>query len=143
MSIAEQVLAVAESALDTPFKHQGRIAGLALDCAGLFVHICQTLDLPHSDAKGYPRNPYDGQLEKQLGEQACLREIPVSEAATGDVLAMRISTAPQHIAIHAGYIDGHPYVIHASEESGKTCKHRMDSLWQARVMRVYRFEVAQ
>ena len=142
MTLAERALFVATQALGTPFMHQGRIAGLGLDCAGLYVHICKELGLAHSDAKGYPRNPYDGQLEKQLDAQPCLER--VADAQPGDILAMRISKQPQHIGIHAGFIDGHPYIIHASEEHGKTCMHRMDDLWRARVLRVYRFvEVAQ
>ena len=142
MTLAERALFVATQALGTPFMHQGRIAGLGLDCAGLYVHICKELGLPYVDAKGYPRNPYDGQLEKQLDAQPCLER--VTDAQPGDILAMRISKQPQHIGIHAGFIDGHPYIIHASEEHGKTCMHRMDDLWRARVLRVYRFvEVAQ
>lgn len=138
MTLAERVIEVATAALETPFQHQGRVVGRGLDCAGLYVHICKTLGLEHLDAKGYPRNPYDGQLEKQLDAQPCLDRI--TEAHPGDILAMRISKQPQHIGIHAGYIDGHPYIIHASEEHGKTCMHRLDDLWKARVMRAYRFK---
>jgi hypothetical protein len=123
--------------MGTPFAHQGRVAGVGIDCAGLYVHICKELGLPHLDAKGYPRNPYDGQLEKQLDAQPCL--IVVSESMPGDILAMRIRRQPQHIGIHAGFIDGHPYIIHASEEHGGVVMHRIDELWSARIMRVYRF----
>ena len=142
MTLANRVLVVATAALGTPFQHQGRAAGVALDCAGLCVHICRELGLIYNDAKGYPRNPYDGQLEKQLDAQPCLERAQHAEA--GDILAMRISRQPQHIGIHAGYIDGHPYIIHASEEHGGTVMHRLDQLWKARIMRVYRFiEVAE
>jgi len=137
MTLAQRALEIATSALGTPFLHQGRVAGLGLDCAGLYVHICRELGLPHEDAKGYPRNPYDGQLEKQLDTQPCLERI--ADADPGDILAMRISKQPQHIGIHAGYIDGHPYIIHASEEHGGTVMHRLDELWKVRIMRVYRF----
>jgi cell wall-associated NlpC family hydrolase len=142
MTLQDRVLQVATAALGTPFLHQGRVVGRGLDCAGLYVHICKSVGLLHIDAKGYPRNPYDGQLEKQLDSQPCLER--VTDAMPGDILAMRISKQPQHIGIHAGYIDGHAYIIHASEEHGKTCMHRIDELWRARIMRVYRFvEVGQ
>jgi len=137
MTLAERALQVAQDAIGTTFLHQGRVAGLGLDCAGLYVHICRELGLLHIDAKGYPRNPYDGQLEKQLDSQPCLER--VSDAAPGDILAMRISKQPQHIGILAGYIDGQPYIIHASEEHGGTVMHRIDELWRARIMRIYRF----
>lgn len=135
------VTAAAMTALGTPFRHQGRVSGLGMDCAGLYVHVCQQLGLPHQDAQGYPRNPYDGQLEAQLDAQPCLHRIPLDEMAEGDLLCLRISRAPQHIALHAGEIDGHPYIIHASEEHGGVVHHRLDSLWHARVVRAYRLEL--
>lgn len=137
------VIAVAMTALGTPFRHQGRVAGLGMDCAGLYVHVCQQLGIEHADAKGYPRNPYDGQLEAQLDAQPCLRRIPLDEVAEGDLLCLRISKAPQHIAFKAADIDGHPYIIHASEEHGGVVLHRLDALWHARVVRAYRLELSE
>ena len=126
--------------LDLPFKHQGR-SNLGVDCAGVLVHVFERLGLPYHDELGYPRNPYDGQLEKILDSQPSLRRIKKEEAGACDVLVMRISKAPQHIAIHAGHVDGHPYVIHGSELHGKVAYHRLDELWGGRVMRAYRIEV--
>lgn len=131
---------VAMQCLGTPFKHQGRVAGLGLDCAGLFVHVCRELGLDHADAQGYPRNPYDGQLEAQLDAQPCLERIDPKDASEGDILCMRIKRAPQHIAFHAGTINGQVCIVHASEEHGGTVCHRLDDMWGARIMRVYRFK---
>ena len=55
--------------LKTPFAHQGRVPGLGMDCAGLFIQVCRELSLEHKDASGYPRNPYDGKLEAELDAQ--------------------------------------------------------------------------
>ena len=141
MTLAERVLLVAAQSIGTPFQHQGRVAGVGLDCVGLYVHICKEAGLPYMDANGYPRNPYDGQLEKQLDAQPCLERVELAEP--GDIMAMRISKQPQHVGIHAGFIDGHAYIIHASSEHGGTVMHRIDDLWRARIMRAYRFvEVA-
>lgn len=131
---------IAKACMKTPFKHQGRVAGVGLDCAGLYVHVCRELGLDHEDAKGYPRNPYDKQLQSQLDAQPCLVRIPISEMQEGDILCMRITREPQHIAFHAGIIDGLVYVIHASSEHGGVVMHRLDELWKARIMRVYRFK---
>lgn len=136
----DDILSAALQAEGTPFSHQGRIAGLGLDCAGLYVFICQSLDIPHLDATGYPRTPFGGELERQLDNQPALQRIPVDEAGKGDILVMRMTSAPQHIAIHAGDEAGYPCVIHASEMHGKVCRHRIDELWRARVVRAYRFE---
>ncbi|MCY1555786.1 hypothetical protein D9M68_924740 [compost metagenome] len=133
------IIKAAMDALETPFRHQGRVPGLGMDCAGVLVHCFQRLGLPYHDESGYPRNPYDGQLEKILDSQPSLRRIAVDEAGAGDVLVMRMVRAPQHIAIHAGQYNGHPYVIHGSEQHGKVCLHRLDAQWFGRVMRAYCF----
>lgn len=122
----------------TPFKHQARLPGLGLDCAGVLVHIFKSMGLPFNDEMGYPRTPYDGQLEYILDNQPSLMRIDTSEAGEGDVLVMRIRKAPQHILIHAGYLRGQPYVIHGSEEHGKVVYHRIDQLVGSRVVRAYR-----
>ena len=33
------IIAIARACLGTPFRHQGRIPGVALDCAGLVVAV--------------------------------------------------------------------------------------------------------
>ena len=134
-------VSIAMACLGTRFHHQGRVPGRGLDCAGLYVHVMRELGLDYVDAQGYPRNPYDGQLEAQMDAQPCLVWIPVADAKEGDWLCMRIKSAPQHLALHAGFIDGVPYIIHSSEEHGGVVHHRLDSLWRARVMRTYRVKV--
>lgn len=136
----DDILNAALQAIDTPFRHQGRVPGLGMDCAGLYVFICQSLDIPYQDATGYPRTPFGGELERQLDEQPSLQRIPADDAGKGDILIMRMTKQPQHIAIHAGDEAGYPCVIHASEMHGKVCHHRIDELWRARVVRAYRFE---
>ena len=134
-------VSIAMACLGTPFKHQARVPGRGLDCAGLYIHVMRELGLDCVDAQGYPRNPYDGQLESQMDAQPSLERIAVADAQAGDWLCMRIKSAPQHLAMHAGFIDGVPYIIHASEEHGGVVHHRLDSLWRARVMRAYRVKV--
>ncbi len=136
----QQMIDAATAVLGTPFRHQGRVAGLGLDCAGVLAHCLDSLGLPYDDVDGYARSPFDGQLEKALDAQPSLRQIPVTEAEGGDVLLMRMKSAPQHIAIHAGQVRGMTYIIHGSEEHGKVAHHRLDDLWRARVVRAYRVE---
>ena len=137
---ADLIIAAAMECEGTPFKHQGRVAGRGLDCAGVLVHVLRSMDLPYNDEMGYPRTPFDGQLENILDSQPSLERIPPSEKKRGDVLCMRISSAPQHIAIFLGDINGHPYIIHGSSEHGKVAVHRLDQVWGARIVRVYRFK---
>lgn len=127
----------------TPFKHQGRVKGRGMDCAGLLAYCLDRAGLPYIDENGYGRNPFDGVLERALDAQPSMVRINVSEMQPGDVLLMRVLKAPQHIGIHAGVIDGHPYIIHASEQHGGVVTHRLDNLWGGRVLRVYRVRPPQ
>jgi cell wall-associated NlpC family hydrolase len=129
------IIQLARTQLGTPFRHQGRVPGLALDCAGLFVVVATALGLQVQDESGYGRNPWHGLLEQCIGRQPFLREVPKAEMRRGDVLLMRFSGEPQHIAIHAGAT-----VIHAYESVGCVVEHRLADVWRARVVRVYRFE---
>lgn len=134
----DKVLQAATECIGTPFIHQGRVIGRGLDCVGLLAHIFESLELPYADEKGYPRSPYDGKLESNLDSQQSLRRIDRKDAQAGDVLVMRMKTSPQHIAIHAGEISGHTYIIHASSEHGFVVHHRLDNVWRTRIMRAYR-----
>jgi len=132
-----------DDVVNTALLAKGRVLGLGMDCAGLFVYICGALGLPHRDAIGYPRTPFGGELERQLDGQPSLRRIDIGVAEKGDILVMRMTKQPQHIAIHAGDESGYPCVIHASEMHGGVVHHRIDELWRARVVRAYRFEGLQ
>lgn len=127
------IVDAARKYIGTPFRHQGRLPGVALDCAGLFIQICLDLGFSPVDSKGYGRNPYKGMLETHADNQEFMRRIPISEMAAGDILLMRFSGNPQHVAIHAG-----ENIIHAYEHAGKVVEHRMADVWRARVVRAYR-----
>ncbi len=130
---ADDIITAARSCLDTPFLHQGRIPGLALDCAGLVVAVAQYLGVEHVDLGGYSRNPSNGILEQALDLQPCLERVAAKQ--TGDVLLMRIGTEPQHLAI----LDGEN-IIHAYSSVGNVCEHRLTEQWVRRIVRVYRFK---
>lgn len=131
----ELIITTARQALRTPFKHQGRVAGLGLDCAGLLVYVCQTLGLPVQDEQGYGRNPWNGLLEQAIERQPFLRRVERQHLQPADVLLLRFSQAPQHVAIATE--NG---MIHAYEHSGSVVEHRLAAVWRARITHVYRFE---
>lgn len=133
----DEILNAARSVKETPFRHQGRVPGIGLDCAGVFVHVCRVLGLPVIDEVGYGRNPFKGLLEQCIERQPFLVKVPLAQMQSGDILLMRFDREPQHIAIHAGET-----VIHSYEKSGKVVEHRFADIWQKRVVRAYRFEGA-
>lgn len=123
--------------MGTPFRHQGRLPGKALDCAGLGIVCALAIGIEIKDFKGYPRAPFDGMLKKMFDQQPHLVEVPRTELQAGDVLLMRIATAPQHVGIYCG----NDLMIHAFEQVGKVVKQRIDNVWRNKITAVYRFVV--
>ena len=135
---ADDIIGAARQCLGTPFRHQGRLLGFGLDCAGVAVHVARQIGVGHLDVSGYSRTPAHGQLEQSLDAQPCLERIALADRSAGDLLLMRFSSDPNHIAICTG--DG---IVHAHEIVGQCCEHRLSSTWEARIVRVYRFRGVQ
>lgn len=135
----DDILTAARQCLGTPFRHQGRLIGFGLDCAGVAIHVARQIGAGHLDVSGYGRTPANGQLEQSLDSQPCLRLIDDSprgaKARPGDLLLMRFAQDPQHLAI----LTDQQTIVHAYESVGQCCEHRLSSVWAARIVRVYRF----
>lgn len=127
---SDAIIAAARQCLKTPFVHQGRVPGVGLDCAGLVVHVLKSLDVPHSDLKGYPRLPYRHMLENHLDSQSHFQRI--ARLVPGCVLLLRITRHPQHLAIWTGET-----IIHAFSDAGCVVEHRMDDRWKNKISRIY------
>ena len=129
---AADIIAAARTCLETPFVHQGRINGQALDCAGLIIHVAQTLGIEHIDHTGYARLPGNGLLESALDNQPGLTR--VSDLLPGDVFLMKSSGDPQHPGIYP-----RATIMHAYQPVGKACEHGLTDAWRRRIVRIYRF----
>jgi cell wall-associated NlpC family hydrolase len=130
----DDIINAALECIDTPFMHQGRLLGVAMDCAGVVVHVCSRLGIEPVDAVGYGRTPLNGLLEANLEGQQFFTRVGRHEVQPGDVLLMRFLGEPQHIAVM-----GHNEVIHAYEAVGKCVRHPMNIKWWNRVVHAYRF----
>ena len=120
--------------IGTPFQHQGRLPGLALDCAGLVVVVAKACGIEIFDAQGYGRTP-NGALEATIAAQVCVDKVQVADRQAGDVLTMRFGKEMRHVAICAG-----DTIIHSYEAVGKVCEHALDAMWAKRIVSVYRFK---
>jgi cell wall-associated NlpC family hydrolase len=129
----KNIVAYAREALGTPFQHQGRICGLALDCAGLAAHVATRLGMPFNEWPGYGRTPHDGLLESVMKAQPCLKE--VNDLQPGDLVLMKFVKEPQHVAIYAGET-----IIHSYESVGRVVEHRLDATWLSRITHTFRFK---
>ena len=134
------VVAAARETLGTPWQHQGRLVGVALDCVGVVVHILRSLGLPVVDQTGYGRTPALGLLEKALDDQPALVRIGGPEMAQpGDLLLMRFARDPQHCAV----LTDRGTIVHSWEDVGRSCEHALVNRWARRIVAVYRFLALQ
>lgn len=134
---ADEIIARARECLGTPFFHQGRLPGMALDCAGVAVHVAKGWHEVEEPA-AYSRHPHQGELGYWLDRQPYLSRIAPPSPQSGDVLLMRFGAEPQHLSLCAG-----DTIIHAYEAIGKTVEHNLDVKWRRRIVAVYRFKDIQ
>ncbi|SFB02635.1 hypothetical protein SAMN04515620_11336 [Collimonas sp. OK607] len=138
----EEIVAIARETLGTPYQHQQRINGLALDCAGVPVFVAQRLGISIEDVVNYGRLPVPAEMRAALDKNL----VRVAKAAMqpGDVAWIRFEHAPQHFAIVGDYPYGGFSLIHAYNGSGLNCvvEHRLDASWMARIVGVWRFPEA-
>lgn len=131
---ASEIIAAARECIDTPFQHQGRIPGLALDCVGLGAVVAEKLNMPLQQTLAYGRLPNNAMLESWIDRQPFIERV-TGELMPGDVLLMRFLKEPQHMAIYTG-----KNIIHAYQPMGKVVEHVMDEKWKRRIVRAYRFK---
>jgi cell wall-associated NlpC family hydrolase len=83
------------------------------------VHVANTLGLSPIDPAGYGRTPAFGMLEATLDGEPFLEPVTdLSDRQPGDLLLMRFTAEPQHLAIFTG-----DTINHAYEAPGLCCEH--------------------
>lgn len=136
---AHDVVAAARETIGTPYQHQGRVNGLALDCAGVPVFVAKRFEVPLTDFTRYGRLPVPAEMRAAL--DAHLQRILVDEMRAGDVAWIRFEREPQHLAIVGDYVFGGLSLIHAYNGNGpgRVVEHRMDEHWRARIVAAWRY----
>lgn len=89
----------ARSCIGTPFRHQGRVPGVGLDCVGVIVCALRAVGIEPCEPGHYSMDPDPGILLdciKRVGHR-----VPRDRAIPGDMLAMWWSreTMPKHVAM--------------------------------------------
>lgn len=129
----DDVIASARRCIGTRFRHLGRAPGKALDCAGLAVAVAKDLGIDVDDRDAYGKAPASGLFEAMLDIQPGLVRV-FRQPVAGDLMLMRFTGDPQHLAVCAGGT-----MIHAWHTARKVCEHDFSEEWAARVVRVYAF----
>ena len=133
--IPEQIsamLAAARACIGTPFHHQGRTAGIGLDCIGLIIIALRAAGILVRDRTDYGRRPDGKSLESALLAHGA--EITDTVHA-GDVLLFRYDGQPQHVALATGETT----MIHSFAPAGKAVETLIGDYWRRRLVGIYRF----
>jgi len=146
MTTREQVAAKARSLLGTPFAHQGKTPGVALDCIGSVAVVALEFEdlapaarawLADPEFRGYTPQPNVRKLLKATHKYMD----PISKAAAGlaDVLLFKFFDEPMHFGIISA-VKPRRLVVHAYSMVGRVVENGIDDTWRARIVEAYRFK---
>lgn len=146
---AERFVQAARALIGSPFMHQGRLAGIALDCIGVPMVAGRSVGLlePDFEFSAYAREPSNGLLPLEMAKKllvvcsslaALPHKLPVSlgHIKHGDILLFRFLTEGQHVGV---YNAQGSTIIHAYQPIGRCVEHGLDGKWQRRLAAVFRF----
>src|SRR5665213_423152 len=144
MVTRKQIVDKAREYLGTPYLHQGRLKGIAMDCVGLPLMVAEELGLKDTlgnPFKGSDNANYSAQpLDQAVQDEAIRRMIrkPIEDLTDGDVITLRVPTIPCHVAI-VSTVNGVTGIIHAYRPNGKVVEHIMDAKWKKRIAAAFEF----
>lgn len=139
--IGDQVVAITEEWLETPYKHQHSVKGAGCDCLGLIRGVWRDV-VGDEPEKAPPYSPSwgEGDDQEMLLSMAhkYMSEVVLADMQAGDVIIFRmVESAPaKHCAIYAGQ----NHMIHAYQNAGKVARHHMGSYWRRRIVGVFRIQ---
>lgn len=146
MTTRADVVKAARGYVGTPFRHQGRILDVAIDCVGLVLCIGEDLHLSdregvpfkRADYPDYAAQPTDRFVLQELRRRAIAKPIG-AQLEPGDILAMRIPHLPCHAAVVVDRAD-RLYMIHAYDSGPRQCvEHIISTAWRNRAVGVFCF----
>ena len=128
MNGRELIVATARTYLETPFHHQGRVAGVGVDCVGLVIGVAHALGLSSFDIQGYARQPDPITFRALLRQE--MREKPFAQRLPGDVLSFAFINE-QHLGIIT--VLEPLTIVHCWEKAGRCVEHALDIAWVRRI----------
>lgn len=137
MTTRQEIVDEARTWLDTPYRHQGRVKGVGVDCGGYLECIVEHFDLlPDYTANpiraDYGRLP-DGGLERVLDKHLLI--IPKNERQMADIVLMGWAVLPSHLAIFTSP----DFVIHSFAPRKKVLEMRFEGYLERASKKYYRF----
>lgn len=119
--------------MGTPYHHQGRVAGVGLDCIGVPILAARAAGCEVHDFAGYGPLPMPEVLLREIAEDC--EQIPTAEAKPGDVLCFKSGlTTPTHFGV---LVDAEHFV-HAYNKLDRVSVQLLDARWQRALHSVWR-----
>jgi NlpC/P60 family putative phage cell wall peptidase len=136
----ERIIAIAETWIGTPYRHQGATKGVGCDCIGLIRGIWRELygDEPEP-VPAYAADWAERGGNDRLTKAAQRLFLPLGglqDGQPGDLLLFRWRA--DCAAKHAGILLGPEHFIHAYEQSAVT-RSALAPAWRRKIAGVFRF----
>lgn len=128
----EEVLKVARTWINTPYRHQGR-SRKGVDCGGFLICLGRELgvDLLEPSVE-YSMSPDPQLILKGLLDNCYL--IPnINNRQPGDIIHFSFAGEPRHVGLSTDI-----GVIHSWAKPKKVVEHRIDPVWEKRIINIYR-----
>ena len=144
MDAREEVLHEARRWVGTPYRHQSRLRGVAVDCIGLIWGVGEAAGVLEIDRDlvreflAYSRLPSPPRFQRAL--RTFFHEVD-GDAIPGDIALMawdRARLIPQHVGI-LSELEGRPMLIHAESIVGRCVEHGFVGEWPERVVSWWRY----
>jgi cell wall-associated NlpC family hydrolase len=138
---ARDIVAEARSWVGTPYRHQGKTKGRAVDCVGLILgvgHSLALLDIAPVEWRefaSYSRTPNPRKMGTAMELFLDRLETPAGEWPGPGVVGWFgwRDEMPMHLAITALF-EGRPTMIHAFSHAERCVEHGFVSEWPGRVV---------
>jgi hypothetical protein len=145
----EKIAAKAREYLGTPYRHQGRVKGRAMDCLGLVICVAEELALADAQGKPFRRDqhldyPRAGDSRRLMAEFCGPRLVEVSQVKIGSIVLLRLARDPVHLAI-AGTMQKQASLIHVRASRQRhhsrffVVEQLIDQKWRNRIVKVFDF----
>lgn len=135
---ARKIVQAARSFVGTPFAHQGREPGKALDCIGIALSAAKLRGFDLPDWPLYQSSSPSGTRLVEYVRLSC-EEVPLEEARWGDIALMfwRKHDLPQHLLMLTDR-----GILHANNVLGKVVEETMRWSVSTRLHSAYYFRGA-
>ena len=124
--------------IGTPYRNQGRLGGVAVDCAGLVVVAARRTGLHIVEESDYSMRPDPAVLLRCIRASGLVQS-SLPQAAAGDMIVMRFDANPRHLAIITERQGDRITIAHAVMQQGQVVEHELTDIWRRRVFQVWRF----